>query len=75
MLDLDDMRVRPHLQLAGGLTLGDFRIERRPFRAPFASLETETRLLTAHAVIAVGRVDGHAAGMTFCVAELVGAGF
>ncbi len=68
------MRIRPDLQLAGRLALRDFRVERRPFRTPFAALEAESGLLTAHAVVAIGRVDRHVAGMAFLVAELVGAG-
>lgn len=74
MVDLDRHGVRPDLEMACRLALGDLGVERRPFGAPFAALEAESGLLAGHAVVALDRVDRHVAGVAFLVAELVGAG-
>ena len=54
--------------------LGNFSVERRPFGAPLAALETEAGLLAGIAVVALLRIDRHATSVTFLVAELVGSG-
>ena len=45
VFDLERHAVGPDLEVAGRFALRDFRIERRPFRAGFAALETEPDLL------------------------------
>src|SRR6185369_15947921 len=74
VLDLQHLRVRPDFELARRLTLRNLGIERRPFGAELAALEAEAGLLAGRAAVARLRIDGHAAGVTVLVAELLGAG-
>ncbi len=74
MLDLQHLAVRPHLELAGLLALGDLGVERRPLCARPAALEAEADLHTGGAAVALLGIDRHPAGVAFLVAELVGAG-
>jgi hypothetical protein len=74
MLDLQHMRALAHLEIARRLAARNIRIGGRPLGAPLAALETEAGLLAGEAVVIVGGVDRHAAGVHFLVAERLGAG-
>jgi hypothetical protein len=73
VLDLQDVRVRPDLQIAGRLALGQLCIEGGPFGADLAALEAEADLLAPRPPVARRRIDRHAACVALLVAELVGA--
>ncbi len=75
MQDARDMGVIAHLEVAGRLAARDVGIGRRPLRAPFAALEAEAGLLAGHAVVVIGGVDRHVAGVDLLVAKRVGALF
>src|SRR6185437_16197792 len=74
VLDLDHHAVGAHFEIAGRFALGDYGVERRPFRAGLAALEAEADLLAGSASVARLAVDRHSPGMDFLVAELLGTG-
>jgi hypothetical protein len=69
VLDLQDHRLRPELELAGRLSLRDLGIERRPLGAHLAALEAEAELVAGGAIVARARVDRHPAGVDRLVAD------
>jgi hypothetical protein len=71
MGDGQHLRVGPQFEIAGRLAIGNLGIERRPFGARFAALETEADLQARAAAFARLRIDRHASGMDFLIAELL----
>ena len=75
MLDLQHMGLRPDLEIAGQLSIGNFSIECRPLGARLAALEAEADLQTGTAAVARLGIDRHVAGVDFLVTQLLGARF
>ena len=75
MQDTRDMCPFSDFQVACGFACGDVCIGGRPFRAPFAPLETEAGLLTRQSPITVLGIDRHAPGMDLFIAQSLGAFF
>ena len=74
VLDAGHMGRRADFEIAGGLGLGDFGVQRGPFRAALAALEAKAQLHTASTAVTRLAVDGHIAGVHFLVAQLGSAG-